>query len=229
MINALRKAKLAMGTFGSPATMLDNGRSKMTRVPNKLFGRAGATFITALVLAGMACGVAGMARATDGQLHFTLVAVNNEVVTNDDKHMFVLSGYGTFSSDAVEGNGTYLYLDGATEVPKTILSAGSWEATRVLRWTPAEGGATYGRVHPGVLDLRIDIIPDQGPVIKGATLRINCNVGFAGIQNKDPDTGEPLAEGYWLTIPGSAFLSGAAAVGPFVPRDPILGVTEIAR
>ena len=86
----------------------------------------------------------------------------------------------------------------ATEIPKTILSIGTWEATKVLRWTPAEDGATYGKTHPGVLDLQIDIIPDQGPVIKGATLRINCNVGFAGIKNKDPDTGEPLAEGFWL-------------------------------
>ncbi len=191
--------------------------------------RAGATIFAALIFAAIACGVTAMARATDGELHFTLVAVNDEVVTNDDKHMFVLSGSGTFSSDAVEGNGTYLYVDVATEVPKTILSAGTWEATKVLRWVPAEGGATYGGVHPGVLDLQIDIIPGQGPVIKGAILRINCNSGFAGIKIKDPDTGEPLAEGFWLTIPGSAFHDGATPVGPFVPRDPILGLTEIAR
>ncbi len=201
----------------------------MLIVIDKFRKRVGTLAIVVLLIAGMACGVTGTARATDGQLHFTLVAVDDEIVTNDDKHMFVLSGYGTFSSDAVEGNGTYVYLDAATEIPKTLLSAGSWEATKVLRWTPAEGGATYGRVHPGVLDLQIDIIPDQGPVIKGATLRINCNVGFAGIQNKDPDTGEPLAEGFWLTIPGSAFHNGATPVGPFVPRDPILGLTEIAR
>ncbi len=201
----------------------------MLIVIDKLRKRVGTFAIVVLLIAGMACGVTGTARATDGQLHFTLVAVDDEIVTNDDKHMFVLSGYGTFSSDVVDGNGTYVYLDAATEIPKTILSAGSWEATKVLRWTPAEGGATYGRVHPGVLDLQIDIIPDQGPVIKGATLRINCNSGFAGIKNKDPDTGEPLAEGFWLTIPGSAFHGGATPVGPFVPKNPIIGVTEIAR
>ena len=201
----------------------------MTRVLDRILGRAGATAIAALVISGMACGVTGMARASDGQLHFTLVAANDEVVTNDDKHMFVLSGSGTFSSYAVEGSGTYLYVDVATEVPKTILGAGTWEATKVLRWTPAEGGATYGRVHPGVLDLQIDIIPDQGPVIKGAWLRINCNSGWAGHIMKDPDTGEPLAEGFWLTIPGSAFHGGTTPVGPFVPRDPILGLTEIGH
>ncbi len=201
----------------------------MPRVFDEIRKRAGATTFAALIIVAIACGVTTMARATDGELHFTLVAVNDEVVTNDDKHIFVLSGYGTFSSDVVDGNGTYVYVDAATEIPKTILSAGSWEATKVLRWTPAEGGATVGRVHPGTLDLRVDIIPDEGPVIKGATLRINCNVGFAGIKNNDPDTGEPLAEGFWLTIPGSAFHGGATPVGPFVPKDPIFGITEIAR
>ncbi len=201
----------------------------MSRVFNRIRKRAGATTFATLIIAAIACGVTATARATDGQLHFTLVAVNGAPATNGVKHTLVLSGYGTFSSDSVEGGGTYAHFDGASPVPKTMLGSGEWKATKVLRWTPAEGGATVGRVNPGVLDLRVDIIPDQGPVIKGATLRINCNVGFAGITNKDPDTGEPLAEGYWLTIPGSAFHGPSTAIGPFVPKDPIFGVTEIAR
>ena len=205
----------------------------MPRVLDKIFRRASVTTAAALVIAGMVCGVTGMARAADGQLKFLLVAANDEVVTNDDKHMFVLAGHGTFSSDAVEGGGAYFYTDLATEIPNTILSGGTWKATKVVRWIPAEGGATYARVHPGILDLLIDIIPDQGPVIKGAMLRINCNVGMPGqpmladIVNKDPDTGELLAEGFWLTIPGSAF--HGVPVGPFVPMDPIFGITEIGR
>ena len=201
----------------------------MSRVFKGIRNRAGATTFAALIIAAIACGVTATARATDGQLHFTLVAVNGAPATNGVKHTLVLSGYGTFSSDSVEGGGTYAHFDGASPVPKTMLGSGEWKATNVLRWTPAEGGTTVGRVNPGVLDLRVDIIPDQGPVIKGATLRINCNVGFAGIKNKDPDTGEPLAEGYWLTVPGSAFHGPSNAIGPFVPKDPIFGVTEIAR
>ncbi len=201
----------------------------MLIVIDKFRKRVGTFAIVVLLIAGMACGVTGTARATDGQLHFTLVAVDDAPATNGVKHTIVLSGYGTFSADSVEGGGTYAHFDGASPVPKTMLGSGEWKAIKVLRWTPAEGGATVGRVNPGVLDLRVDIIPDQGPVIKGATLRINCNVGFAGIKNKDPDTGEPLAEGYWLTVPGSAFHGPSTAIGPFVPKDPILGVTEIAR
>ncbi len=209
--------------------MAFQGRSKMRNIIDEIRKHAGTAAVGALVIAAMACGVTSVARATDGQLHFTLVAVNDAPVTNGVQHTLVVSGYGTFSSDSVEGGGTYAHFDGATPVPKTMLGSGAWKATKVLRWTPAEGGATVGRVNPGTLDLRVDLIPDQGPVIKGATLRINCNVGFAGIKNNDPDTGEPLAEGYWLTIPGSAFHGTSTAIGPFVPKDPILGVTEIAR
>jgi len=209
--------------------MAFQGRSKMCNVVDVIRKHASAATIAALVVAVMTWGFTGMAQATDGQLHFTLVAVDDAPATNGVKHTFVLSGYGTFSADSVEGGGTYAHFDGASPVPKTMLGSGEWKAMKVLRWTPAEGGPTVGRVNPGVLDLRVDLIPDQGPVIKGATLRINCNVGFAGIQNKDPDTGEPLAEGFWLTIPGSAFHGASTAIGPFVPKDPILGVTEIAR
>ena len=201
----------------------------MPRVLDKIFRRASVTTAAALVIAGMACGISGMARAADGQLQFTLVVANTEVVTNDDNHLFVLAGHGSFSSDAVEGGGAYFYVDLATEIPNTILSGGTWKATKVVRWIPAEGGATYARVHPGILDLLIDIVPDQGPVIKGAMLRINCNVPPGGVINKDPDTGELLAEGYWLTIPSSAFHGGTNPVGPFVPMDPIMGLTEIGR
>ena len=90
-----------------------------------------------------------------------------------------------------------------------------------------DGGAKYGQVRPGTVDLRVDLFPERGPVVKGASLRINCNVGLAGIKNNDPDTGETLAEGFWLTLPATATFGPTGAVGPFVPRDPILGITEI--
>ncbi len=122
----------------------------------------------------------------------------------------------------------YIYVDLATEIPKTILSTGTWKATEVLKWTPFEGGATYGRIRPGTVDLRIDVMPEQGPMIEGATLRVNCNANLAGIKNKDADTGEDLAEGFWLTIPATASFGPTSSVGQFAPMDPIIGVTEIS-
>ena len=113
------------------------------------------------------------------------------------------------------------------------MSAGTWKATKVVRWTAAKGGATYGIIHPGVVDLLIDLFPEKGPVITGATLRINCNTPPAGIKINDPDTGKPLAEGYWLTIPGralgTAFYGAKTAVGPFAPRKRITGITTIYK
>ncbi len=188
----------------------------------------GTTFaIVVLLIAGMVSVFNSSARAAESQLNFVLVAVDVAPETDGVKPILILSGPGTFTSGAVIGSGIYTYADLATETPKTILSTGTWRATEVLRWTPSEGGATYGQVRPGTVDLRVDLIPEEGPVIKGATLRINCNVGLAGIKNKDPDTGETLAEGFWLTIPATATFGPTGAVGPFVPKDPILGVTEI--
>ncbi len=189
--------------------------------------RVSAFAIVALLVAGMVSVFSGSARAAESQLDFVLVAVDVAPEIDGVKPILILSGHGTFTSGSVIGSGIYTYADLATETPKTILSTGTWRATEVLRWTPSEGGATYGQVRPGTVDLRVDLIPEQGPVIKGATLRINCNVGLAGIKNKDPDTGETLAEGFWLTIPASATFGPTGAVGPFVPKDPILGVTEI--
>jgi hypothetical protein len=200
----------------------------MLIVIDKIRNRVGAVAIVALFIASMVSAPTSFAGATKGHLHFDLVAVTVTPETEGVKPILILSGHGSFTSDWVKGRGNYTYADLATEVPKTILSTGTWKATKVLKWTPSAGGATYGRVRPGILDLRIDLMPEQGPVIKGATLRINCNVGLAGITNKDADSGEDLAEGFWLTVPGTASFGPTSSVGQFAPMDPIIGVTEIS-
>lgn len=199
----------------------------MSRFNDQICRLSGTAAIAALLVAGAAGGINSFARAAEGELNFTFVAVNEAPATEGVKHTLLLSGHGTFTPDSVSGGGGYVYLDDATEVPKAILSSGTWEAMEVLKWTPAEGNATYAIVHPGTVDLRVNLTPEEGPVIEGATLRINCNVGFAGIKNNDPDTGEPLPEGYWLTVP--AAFGPTPKVGQFAPKDPILGVTEISE
>ncbi len=199
----------------------------MLIVIDRIRKRASIFAIVVLLIGGMVSVFSQSARSAESQLDFVLVAVTVAPEIDGVKPILILSGHGTFTSGAVIGSGIYTYADLATETPKTILSTGTWRATEVLRWIPSEGGATYGQVRPGTVDLLVDLVPEQGPVIKGATLRINCNVGLAGIKNKDPDTGETLAEGFWLTIPATATFGPTGAVGPFVPKDPILGITEI--
>ena len=196
------------------------------------------TIVSATVLllfTGIASGISGCTSAMEEKameenpLNFTLVAVSKAPAAGEVTPLLIVSGYGTFGSNWVDGGGGYTYADLATEIPKTVLSTGTWKATEVVRWTPAEGGATYGRVNPGILDLLVTLTPQEGPVIEGAMLRINCNVGLAGITNNDPDTGTKLAEGYWMTIPAVATFGRLTGVGQFAPLDPIIGVTEIAR
>lgn len=189
--------------------------------------------VVAMLFAGTAIGISGCTQAMDEKamdesaLDFVLVAVDVAPPAGEVKPLLILSGHGTFTTTAVEASGKFTLADVATEVPKTILSAGNWTATELIRWTPAAGDATYGQVRPGTVDLRVNLMPKDGPVIEGAILRVNCNVGLAGITNNDPETGEVLAEGYWLTVPAAAAFGGITGLGQFVPRDPILGVTEI--
>ena len=113
--------------------------------------RVSACFIVVLLVAGMVSVFNGSAIAAESQLDFVLVAVDVAPETDGVKPILILSGHGTFTSGAVIGRGIYTYADLATEIPKTILSTGTWRATEVLRWTPSEGGATYGQVRPGTL------------------------------------------------------------------------------
>lgn len=171
----------------------------------------------AVLLSGMVWSSAGFGAGE--RLNYTLVAVNAGPTKSGVEHTFVLTGSGSFTADSADGGGRYIHLDMASEVPKTILSSGDWKPTKVVRWVPAKDNATYAGVHPGVLDLIVDLVPDQGSTISGVKLRINCNVGFAGIVNNDPDTGEKLAEGFWISTPD----------GDFKPKDPILGLTAIGQ
>ena len=138
---------------------------------------------------------------------FTVVAVNKANMVDGVQHRLAFRGHGTFTSQSVEGGGQFIHFDAAPEgTTKPILGSGKWKAKRLIRWVPHEH--TYGTLGPGVLDMAIELLPDQGPFagqVIEATLRINCNTGPAGIVNNDPDTGEPLAEAYFLTIPEAPF------------------------
>jgi hypothetical protein len=74
------------------------------------------------------------------------------------------------------------------------------------------GFGTYGNIESGILEIEVDLFPDEGPKTE-AVLRLVCNIGPGGIS-----TGEP--EEYKLTVP-SAELT-------FEPLDPVSGLTFIS-
>lgn len=205
----------------------------MLRRINEIRRRTIVSATVLLLFTGIASGMPGCTSAMDEKameespMNFILVAVSAAPQAGEVKPLLIISGKGTFGPDWVDGGGGYTYSDLSTDIPKTILSIGTWKATQVVSWTPSEGGVTYGKVNPGILDLLVTLTPDDGPPIEGVMLRINCNMGLAGVTNNDPDTGSKLAEGYWLTVPAAATFGGLTGVGQFAPLDPIIGVTEI--
>ncbi len=152
--------------------------------------------------------------AADDERVFVFVANSKAKTVGGVDHRAAFTGSGKFNAgtSTVEGGGTYIHWNNAPKgTPKPLLSFGTWKATKFMSYSHQVG--KYGTIRPSIVELQVDLIPQSGPKITGATLRLICNVGPAGLM-----TGEP--EGYKLTIPGAPY-------GTFVPLDPISGITHI--
>jgi hypothetical protein len=178
--------------------------------------KAGLGSIALASMPGVLNALAAPASA-QGQRWYAFVALNKGKTVGGVDHRLVMAGAGFFDAQAgtVDGGGNFIHFDNAPPgTPKPLLGVGRWRPTRILRYEKLVG--TFGRVAAGVLELSVDLLPDLGPVrrIEGAILRIACNIGPAGLS-----TGEP--EGFVLTIPGADF-------SPFVPLDPVVGLTYLS-
>jgi len=121
-----------------------------------------------------------------------------------------MNGCGTFHGSDAEGGGSYDMFDQLSPVPRTLLSAGRWQARRVLSLDVI---GRYGVLAAGIIEMEVRLrqqIPSREVI--NATLRMACSIGAAGL-----DSGEP--EGFTLTIPGGRF-------GPFRPFEVAPGVTQ---
>lgn len=165
--------------------------------------------------------------------YFAVVAVTEAEADDGQIQRIGLAGNGTFDPDTgwVRGGGTFEQFDfGASGLPKPALGSAKWVIRRVVEFTPCmppdtcttSNGVTAGHITPGVIDFAVDLHFDDGRTIRRARLKLICNVGFAGIINKDPDTGDPLPEGYFLT-----FTDPDYGLLEFKPLDPVLGLTHI--
>ena len=171
----------------------------------------GAITLTSLPALGNALAMPAGAAAEEERV-FYFVSFSKAMVSGAD-HRFALSGTGGFSPSkgTARGWGTYVYVNFSAPGPtKPLLAFGRWRATKFLSYGHQVG--TSGTIRPSIVDLQIDLKPQTGAGITGATLRLICNVGYAGLM-----TGEP--EGFKLTVPGIP--------GMFEPLDPPLGITHI--
>jgi hypothetical protein len=138
------------------------------------------------------------------------------------QHSLIMGGQGRFNPDRigsqVEGGGVFVHFTspganpppGGTPLP--IVASGSWVPRLLVNYKQI---GTYGVGAAGVLDMVIDLLREvpSKALIRGATLRVVCNIGPAGLV-----TGE--REGFTLSIPGTEFSAGGTP-GPFVPFGPV--------
>jgi hypothetical protein len=129
------------------------------------------------------------ALAGGGQTTFSFVVVNTQVGGTDQ---LILNGNGTFSSEEVQGGGSFTHFSPTGEPPSPIVDSGTWRAKRFISFTPV---GTYGAHGAGILQMDVDLIPDLGSPIPG-TLEVVCNIAAGGLATgKEEGVTLTLAEG----------------------------------
>jgi len=91
-----------------------------------------------------------------------------------------MSGTGSFDKGSLslnEGGGIFQIFDFSSAVPKTVLASGTWEATSLASYSEA---GTWGGFASGFAVLNIVLTSTDGTT-QAATLKINCNLGPAGL------------------------------------------------
>lgn len=142
--------------------------------------------------------LADVASADDGEARrkFYFVALSR---TASGADAIAMSGSGRLRGGDVEGGGEFVHFNGAqlTAPSPAFIATGGWKAVELLDFDEV---GTWGRGVAGILTVRARLNPCEGPSIRGATLKVVCNLGPAGILNP----GE--VEGYTLTLPdGTTF------------------------
>jgi hypothetical protein len=183
--------------------------------------------VTVLLILVITLATPGRVNARGMHREFRFVSFS-QVTSDGVVHRIAMSGSGTFNPGDSEaaGRGNYVHFNNtASGVPKPILDSGTWKVTQFvsvafcgqqLSCGSATPSGTYGRITPGILELRVELISDVDSTVTPATLRLICNVGAAGI-----DTGQP--EGYTLDIDGTSF----GRFTPVLVSGTPLGITHL--
>ena len=145
----------------------------------------------------------------NGRRRVYFQALSGQAATLGGGETILMSACGSFGPRSVRGGGEFIHFDGRGPLPsRDFIATGSWRATRFLSFQEI---GTWGVGVAGVLEMLIKLIPCDGPTIRGATLKIVCNLGPAGLV-----TSPFQQEGFTLTVPG---------VPPFSPFTPNIGLT----
>ena len=142
---------------------------------------------------------------------FRFVSNSRTATVGTVRYLAQFNGDGKITDSDVEGGGRFNLVIDTSPVPKTIVASGTWKAKRLMSFNLI---GTYGAIAAGILEMKVDLVPDGGSVVQ-ATLRLACSIAAAGL-----DAGEE--EGFVLDIPGTQFTLGGT-FGPFMPWHPVPG------
>jgi hypothetical protein len=145
--------------------------------------------------------------------HFVALSGVEDSVTGGDS--IAMAGCGRFNPAGrrVRGGGKFVHFDGTNfGTPDNIIGTGHWRATRLISFQEI---GTWGAGVAGILEMRARLIPCEGRVIRGARIKVVCNLSPAGII-----TSPFQQEGFTLTLPSGVTFS------PFTPN---IGLTLFTR
>lgn len=154
-----------------------------------------------------------------GRTNFMFLAVSatSAAGTPPVQHFVAMGGTGNFDpsgqrASPVEGGGTFFHWTGPGAAPRPLVGSGTWKARLLVSYKQI---GTYGVAAAGIAELVIDVTSQMPTtmVVRGARLKIACNLGPAALMNP----GE--IEGVTLNLPGTDFSAGGT-FGPFAPIPP---------
>jgi hypothetical protein len=133
------------------------------------------------LMAFLSLGKAPDARADDdddegAQTTFTFSVASRATAADKKLHQVNLSGCGKFGKKNVGGGGRFNHIIVTATTPRPVVDHGAWKAKKLVSFksiTPTP----YGNQLAGILTMKVDLIPDGGPVVKGVTMTVVCNVG----------------------------------------------------
>ena len=140
--------------------------------------------------------------------NWIFAAFSSAAIIDNVAHRAAMEGHGVVKKGVtVSGVGSYTLYDDNTAIPKTVLGAGTWEATDLNSLTLVP---SWGSFQAGVVDMKINlnqIIPFKATIPAG--LVVPCNIPNAGLFTD-------LDEGFYLTI-------SDAPEGTYSPLSPPIG------
>jgi len=169
--------------------------------------------VAAMAWAGISlAGGTPTSAADDNQTNFRFVSNSNAATIGGVAHRMLMNGTGKVTASQVVGSGSFVHINSAAPVPKTILASGTWKAKRLVSFNLI---GTYGSLAAGTLEMEVDLILDfPSPAVIPATLEIICNLSPAGLLTDEE-------EGFILTIDGAPF----GQFKPKVPADQTSGLS----